>query len=235
MQATTIYTITNSTIFHIMYYIYIHTSRTSGKSYIGKSHDIEDRKLQHNWNAHNPNHRAYNTHFKRAIRLYGIDDFDTKILWCTPNEDTAYLAEVYYIAVYDTYKGVGYNSTEGGKGIRSGFTHTEESKEKMSKSLMGHITTQETKNKIGKGNRGKKRTQEFKNILSKAHTGLKHSEETIDKMSKSYIIIYPNKETKQIHNLAKFCRENNLNVGNMINILTNPIRHTHKGFSIRNV
>ena len=205
MQDNTIYTLTPDEVESVLYYVYMHTSRTSGLSYIGVSMDIEYRKRGHNYEAHNPNCSTYNTHFKRAIRKYGIDDFDTKILWCTPCKGTAYRAEVYYIDLYDTFKGLGYNSTKGGESCsywtnkhlpqemkdkmskaKLGTKASQKTKDKMSKIRKGKpIHTQESKNKIAKANIGKKVSQETRDRMSKAQTGKKQSQETIDKRAKA--------------------------------------------------
>jgi hypothetical protein len=71
---------------------------------------------------------------------------------------------------------------------------SEETKKKMSLShkgnqnLLGHITTEETKNKISIANKGKKRSDETRNLMSAHHKGMKgkhHSEESKLKMSET--------------------------------------------------
>lgn len=83
------------------------TSMTSGKSYIGKSKNVERRIIEHLNEA-----KAGSTfHFHKAIRCYGIDDFELTILeqlFETDNE-----CEKYWINYYDTYNN-GYNMTLGG-------------------------------------------------------------------------------------------------------------------------
>ena len=222
---------TTKTIYNlILYYIYIHTSKTSGKSYIGVSDNPERRKYHHKLNAFNPNSRMFNTHFKRAIRKYGIDDFQTTILWQTPCKDTAYLAEVYFIALYDTYKN-GYNETFGGDKPPSnkGIPHTQETKDKISKAQLGKKLTQEHKDKISKGGMGRITSIKTKNKIRKALTGLKRTKESIIRISiskcKTYKITYPSGSSEVITNLKEFSKYHNLNYVCMLNVSRYEQKH----------
>lgn len=119
------------------YSVYIHTSNTSGKSYIGVAkHGIEKRMTYHLWEAD----RGSNFHFHRALRLYGEDDFTSGVLESGLTETEAFECEQFYIAKYDTFCN-GYNMTEGGDrgpvkvGSDNGMygrKHTKEAKQKMS-------------------------------------------------------------------------------------------------------
>ena len=93
--------------------IYKMTSLTSGKSYIGKSINVERRIVKHLKDAM----KGSTLHFHRAIKCYGIDDFELTVLeqlFETDNE-----CEKYWIAYYDTYNN-GYNMTLGGDGGYTG-------------------------------------------------------------------------------------------------------------------
>jgi len=263
MQAKDIYTTTTTDeLESILYYIYMHTSRTSGKSYIGVSYDVKKRKQVHKNEAFNTNSHTYNTHFKRAIRKYGIDDFDTKILWCTPTKKTAYLAEVYYIAVYDTFNGTGYNGTAGGENPpdnknrkhtkqsrvnmskgQKGKKHSQEAKDKIRQSSTGRTHSQETKDNISKSKLGtkhhyygKKLSTKHKNKMSKASLGHKksksHVQNIINAKSKLWLITFPDNHTEIIKNLTKFCKDNNLSQGNMCNVAHGKCKQ-HKGFKCK--
>jgi len=94
------------------YTVYEHKSNTSGKKYIGyTSLGLKGRLHKHYINAMS----NMDTHFYKAIRKYGLDDFVSKILWEGYSKKDATDMEIHYIKLFDTFK-TGYNSTEGGDG-----------------------------------------------------------------------------------------------------------------------
>lgn len=90
--------------------IYKYTSKTTGKSYIGKSMEyrFEYRQKQHKEDNSN-------THFARAKRKYGYDDFVLTIIEKNIPKDKMSEREKFWIKKFDTVKN-GYNSTFGGEG-----------------------------------------------------------------------------------------------------------------------
>lgn len=92
--------------------VYMITSSTSGKNYIG----FTTKTFFHRFRTHYTNALAgiLDTHFYRAIRKYGIEDFTHQILW-EGNDNECGEMEKHYIKLYNTYKN-GYNMTEGGDG-----------------------------------------------------------------------------------------------------------------------
>lgn len=91
--------------------IYLVRSKVTGKMYIGQT----CRSFDIRWKQHcadNSNSRSYNDHFHKAIRLYGIDNWDYKILKifsCSSKEllkKQLDASEIKYIALYDTFKNV---------------------------------------------------------------------------------------------------------------------------------
>lgn len=92
--------------------IYQYINKINNKSYIGQSINIQKRYREHKNAAFNPNNKDYDQTIHRAIRKYGLENFDFVILEeCSPEELDQ--KEVYWIAYYDTYHN-GYNETEGG-------------------------------------------------------------------------------------------------------------------------
>lgn len=69
----------------LMIGIYCFTNKINNKKYIGQSRDLETRKKSHLRNYDNPNLVTYNGLFYRAIRKYGIDNFDYEILYKEDN------------------------------------------------------------------------------------------------------------------------------------------------------
>ena len=89
--------------------IYLITNKVNGKKYVGQSIDIERR-----WKSHIIASKKSELHIHRAIRKYGIDNFDFSILEeCSV--DKLDEREIYWISELDTYNN-GYNMTIGGKG-----------------------------------------------------------------------------------------------------------------------
>lgn len=99
--------------------VYMYTSKTSQKSYIGQTmHSLKRRKSS-----------GYSAHFNNAIRKYGWNDFESKILGKYP-QDQLNEMESHWISFYDTVNN-GYNCTVGGNGSR-GYKQSKETIDKKS-------------------------------------------------------------------------------------------------------
>ena len=107
--------------------IYKHTSKTSGKSYIGlTSTSIERRWIQHISDAKT----GSKLHFHNAIRLYGVEDWIHEVVETKLTSlEEANKRELYYIRLYDTFEN-GYNLTIGGDG-GTGRVWTERHREEL--------------------------------------------------------------------------------------------------------
>ena len=113
--------------------IYMILNHANDKVYIGQSIDIETRWKQHksdlNCNRHD------NKHLQSAWNKYRKDKFEFIIL-CKCEENQLNTLEQYYIFCFDTIeKEFGYNNDYGGSAGRI----SEETKIKISKSLLGNI------------------------------------------------------------------------------------------------
>ena len=85
--------------------IYKITKKENGKSYIGQSNNIERRIKEHQYKTDIP--------IELAIYKYGKDAFTYEVIEeC--NLEQLDEKEQYWIAYYNTYKGFGYNCSEGG-------------------------------------------------------------------------------------------------------------------------
>lgn len=97
--------------------IYKYTNKINNHIYIGQSIDIETRQKNHLYAANNEKASDYNVPFHKAIRKYGINNFDFEIIAeVKPEEYSQELLnnlEKFFIQYYDSYKN-GYNATEGG-------------------------------------------------------------------------------------------------------------------------
>jgi group I intron endonuclease len=132
--------------------IYKAENKTNGKVYIGQTiQGLNDRIGDHFRKAFV--HRIKGI-FQSAIRKYGINGFDWKIIDHAKTRSGLNKKEIYWIKHYkSTDKEHGYNSTFGGN---------------------QPIFTEEIKKKIGDSQRGMKRTDEFKKKISNATKGEKN-------------------------------------------------------------
>lgn len=98
--------------------IYKVVNKINNKIYIGKSKDLRTRLRAHHTEPFNTNADMYNSLFYRAIRKYGIDNFEFEIIEYCSEEDLNE-REQYWIQYYNSYIGVpngyGYNMTIGGE------------------------------------------------------------------------------------------------------------------------
>ncbi len=141
--------------------IYKHTSKTSGKSYIGYTTNGIDKR----WRNHcNNSQKVSNRHFHNAIRKYGEEDFTHEIIVRCSDIEIAKKAEISCIDYYDTYNN-GYNMTKGGEGFSG--KHSDESKRKMSKAKKGIPLSDEHKRKLSESQIGKIVSDESKKKMSK--------------------------------------------------------------------
>jgi len=186
------------------YFIYKLTCNVNGKSYIGVTNNPKERMSGHKSRAKHGSMCPIHS----AIRKYGINAFEMTILAEIISEKkyAFEIIEPKFIAKNRTnIKGIGYNLTEGGEGIRSSFErkpHSEETKEKIRQAHLGRPKTKEHKNNLKKakqqpenidrlkslmtGNQrsvGYHHTNEAKQAIRESRIGKTFSESTLQKMS----------------------------------------------------
>lgn len=119
------------------YHIYSIRNKINNKRYIGLTNNIERR-----WNAHEKSKFPIG----RAIRKYGYNNFDKRILKKNLTLKQAKKTERFYIAKYNSNNPkYGYNLTGGGDGI---FNPTIEIRIKIGKAHRGKKLSKETKKKL---------------------------------------------------------------------------------------
>lgn len=114
------------------FYVYMHTFKSTGKSYIGYTGSSISARLE----RHYKNAFVYNikTHFYNALRKYGIANIVTKCLAKTHSKLEAHRLEKQYIRDYDTINN-GYNIAEGGNGGCTIIKGTEQYEQWFAKKL----------------------------------------------------------------------------------------------------
>ncbi len=116
----------------MLYVIYLITNLINNKKYVGQTQQgREDRRWQeHSIFCINENKPLYN-----AIKKYGPENFEFKIIETAIPEELIDEREKHYIKYYNTFylNNQGYNMTEGGQGIH-GYVHNDETKARIKES-----------------------------------------------------------------------------------------------------
>lgn len=141
------------------------------KWYIGQTVDENGRYNSHIRLSLNND----NTHFHRALRKYGLDNFVYCVLEDNILRENLNLREIWWIEYYDSYYN-GYNMTLGGDGVRR-VVISEETRRKMSESRKGRDVWNKGKHGIY--------SEETLKKFSEVHKGIHHTEESKRKMSES--------------------------------------------------
>ena len=187
--------------------IYKATNKVNGKIYIGFDSNWPNRQWKHHTNYKTPKHPQYNCLFYKAIRKYGLKNFEWEVI-CQSKNGQYLLNEMepYFIKQYDTFGKHGYNMTSGGEGAL-GCKRSLETKEKMSLWQKGIPKSEEHKIQL-KIARNKRplHSEETKKKISLSHKGrnylhkkLPKSEETKKKMSSSAKIGWMKRKGKLIN------------------------------------
>lgn len=100
-----------------MGHIYCFTNKINNKKYVGQTiNDNNVRYNQHMFSAKHESDSQYNTPIHSAIRKWGIENFDYKILaYDIEDIDILNMLEQYYIDLYNCQVPNGYNIESGGK------------------------------------------------------------------------------------------------------------------------
>lgn len=149
--------------------IYKATNKINGKIYIGQTVRTLGARISDHF-------RSTVGRFPRALRKYGLDNFDFSVVESCESKEVMNERERYWISFFSSNGSEGYNLTEGGENPPSqkGVKRSEETKLKL-RGLRNSL--------------GTKRSDEMKNRLAEAMAGNKNSfghkrsDETKEKMS----------------------------------------------------
>jgi hypothetical protein len=189
---------------------------------------------------------CYKRIYSKKGKPCGVPKDKSRIVFLKQNltEEEAFRHEKYMIAVFGRKNlgtGILHNRTDGGDGCSGhivtdktkeklklaniGKKHSEKSKRKMSELAKLRTHTEETKRKIGESSKGRK-----------SMLGKKLSKESIDKLTNSlckhtYKLISPEGNEVIVKNLAKFCRDNNMNQTRLKERIDGKIKNPYKGWT----
>lgn len=142
-----------------MIIIYKHKNKINGKVYIGQTNNIETR-----WK---PISYKRSPRFYRAIQKYGWENFTHEILSEIEDQNEADNQEISLIEYFDsTNPENGYNILPGGGINTRGMKHSEETKNKISKTKTGK-NTGENSPFYGKHHSDEHRNKMLKSFLEK--------------------------------------------------------------------
>jgi len=152
----------------------------NGRSYIGIT------SKENPYDRFGKNGREYGHYIGNAIKKYGWENVEHKILKTGLTQKEANYFEKYYIQLYNTQAPNGYNITSGGEG-RAGYKHvmSARTKQKISR----------TKTGVKMGPRNDLWKQHISEAKIKSHYHL--SEETKDKIRNKHIGTKVSQETKE--------------------------------------
>ncbi len=202
-------------------------------------------------------HLREGTHTDRNKRLYGHirkmrkQGVEPKVVKIKEGlqEDIAYALETEEIKKYGRITfdegGILFNIMEGGTGgpvlfgEDNGFygkTHSEETRQIISKKRKGTKLSAEHRMSISNAQKGIPKSEEQKRKMSEKAKGRTVPVETRDKIASSFaklwVVTLPCGKEILVKNLNKFCKVNNLSQGNMSMIITGK-KKTHKGYKVR--
>lgn len=142
--------------------IYKITNKLDGKIYIGSTYSFRKRRREHLSTLKANTHS--NRHLQNAFNKYGRENFSISIVEHVKKEEELIPAEQRYLDEIKPYiDAIGYNISRsahtnrifGEDNHHYGVPKTEEHKEKISQSLMGHPVTADTREKISRSLKGK--------------------------------------------------------------------------------
>lgn len=183
--------------------IYLVTNLINQMKYVGQT----TRTLKQRKSSHLSSSKKGSTYYlHRAIRKYGAENFKWEVIHNATSEEELNEKETYFIKEYNTNSQVGYNLTEGGRGIR-GWKHSELTKEKIKQCAIKNNSAQYLK-KFVQSEEGRKKISLMQ--LGKTYEmkfGKEKADEIIKEKQKSYIEKYGKQKTdiirKKISNSNK--------------------------------
>ena len=168
--------------------IYLITSKSSGKRYIGSAVRFDRRWATHRCSLKRGNHdnpelqNIYNKHGVEGLVFSVVEVVDRSDLSSQEFKELLLGREQCYIDNWNPEINVLKKA-----GSRLGHKTTDATKAKISASLKGRGCSDETRSKIGAAHKGKKLSEEHRSKLSAVHKGITLSEEHKSKIKEGNI------------------------------------------------
>jgi group I intron endonuclease len=145
--------------------IYAYQNKITGKIYIGQT----DQTLSQRSGISGDRYKGCKN-FARAIKKYGLGNFDRWIFNIVDTFEQADQEEIYWIAEMRRQLGKEniYNIMNGGDGFKTGHQHSVATKKKMSESGKLKVMTQKHLLNLSKASKGKPKSKEHSSNISKA-------------------------------------------------------------------
>ena len=154
-----------------MYYIYLIVNKVNGKTYVGQ------RKSSKEW--YDDSYMGSGKRLKLAKQKYGIENFEKFLIQYCYSKEEVNKAEKFWIAEYRRRGKAEYNIADGGYCSPSfkGKHHSEESRAKISASVLRAFELNGTRQKLSEMSRGVPKSEEHKVAIGNALRGKPKSEE----------------------------------------------------------
>jgi group I intron endonuclease len=161
--------------------VYIHTCVANEKSYVGQTtQGMEKRWDLHLRCANSPRTPAYSTLIGRAIRKYGADAFEHRVLAIACSQEQLDNLERIWITLLQTKLPNGYNMSDGGYAA-AGHIVTPEVRAVLSAAAKKQWQNPEFREQYSESRRGWKPSPKHIAAVVAAHIGKKQSSETVAK------------------------------------------------------
>lgn len=157
-------TMSSQKFLFMKYLLYLLENKINNKKYVGQTmRSLDVRIKQHLKDAES----GSNYLIHRAIRKYGIDNFNISVIKQDIEDKDIDDLEKFYIDEFNTYyeNGFGYNQTLGGRGTK-GYIFTEEIRSKIGRANTPDRYTLERSNKISLSLKGKPFSEEHRKHIS---------------------------------------------------------------------
>jgi group I intron endonuclease len=154
-------------------HVYAATCKENGKTYVGITVNLTERKSQHKQQAVSGS--IYRFH--KAIIKHGWDAFNWELLETCDNRELANLRETVWVERLNSKIPNGYNMTNGGGGDNRGlgnrgYRHTKETKARISETMKNkpkRTMSEEARRRISEGQKGKVLSEETRKRMSESH------------------------------------------------------------------
>lgn len=211
--------------------IYIITNTANKKCYVGKDVGIPGRWHNHRRLLRKGLHK--NSHLQNSWNKYGESAFHWEILeYCEPRDLKE--RERWWMCLLDLRNpNKGYNKFDPIDG-RLGMKNTAEHRTKISDSLKGRSLPEGHKIKLSESKKGRSWTEARRKAQEYKPWSKVSIEAMVNVNIKTWEVICPEGITMIIKGLKGFCRKNNLNYVNMINVSNGRMGH-YEGWKVRRI